>query len=335
MSVVSKTTVGGGTFEELVRGKKTYVAQVECLVELKNKTIFEDIQRAIISHCEQTLSRIESESLSTIEKFYIGKAFIKQRRKPGGRGFIKFDHMDTNTWKKNGIGSRWATHKKEEYGRDGLIVLTAISRDCVLQTNPHKKLHQEQFTLALEQTLIHHYRFKPNETRLENNSFNTGGVGSVKAVAYCIYVAFRLSHDVPLNEQIENQPLDSDQQEQGPRIQTPASSLGFSYESDNEYQAEHQDLKEQISTEHFSNSIPTRFPPNTQQYQHNNTVSSLIVQNVMNKMVKECYAEHFSASRSSDQINHSVLVASTRDTLLGKRSHLEEQEKKTSKKRKG
>ena len=155
---------------------------------MKNKTIFEDIQRAIISHCEQTLSRIESESLSTIEKFYIGKAFIKQRRKPGGRGFIKFDHMDTNTWKKNGIGSRWATHKKEEYGRDGLIVLTAISRDCVLQTNPHKKLHQEHFTLALEQTLIHHYRFKPNETRLENNSFNTGGVGSNKTKAYCVYV---------------------------------------------------------------------------------------------------------------------------------------------------
>ena len=193
MSVASKTTLGGGTFEDIVKGKKTYVAQQQCLVDLKGKTNIEDIKSTLIRHCDNTLDRLEKESLSKIEKFYVGKTFIQRRRKPRGKGFITFNHMDPNTWKKNGISSRWGTHKKEDYGRDGLIVLAAITRDSVPQTNPAKTLDQEQFTLALEQTLLHHYRFKEGETRLENNSFNSGGMDKKQSKACCVYVAFKLS----------------------------------------------------------------------------------------------------------------------------------------------
>ena len=199
MSQISHTTVGGGTLEEVVRGKKTYVAQKECLIDLRNEEDIDVVKQKLLCHCEEICTHLEENSLRTINKFYIGKALITQRRKPRGKGFIKFDPMDPNTWKKNGISSRWGTHKKEDYGRDGMIVLTAITKEAVLhrhQGNKKSLPHQEQYGLALEQMLQHHYKLKKNDPRFANNTFTSGGSDKGKSIAYAVYIAFSLSdHD--------------------------------------------------------------------------------------------------------------------------------------------
>ena len=193
------STVGGGTFEEVVRGKKTYVAQKECLIDLRNETDIDVVKQKLVKHCNETLTRLEQESLCTIKKFYIGKTFITRRKNRQGRGYVMFDPMNPNTWKKNGISSRWGTHRTEEYGKDGMIVLTAITKEALLhrhQGNKESLLHQEQYTLALEQILQHHYKLKKNDTRFANNTFTSGGTDGSKSIAYAVYIAFSLSdHD--------------------------------------------------------------------------------------------------------------------------------------------
>ena len=107
-----------------------------------------------------------------------------------------FDPMNPNTWKKNGISSRWGTHRTEEYGKDGMIVLTAITKEAVLHRHQGSLLHQEQYTLALEQILQHHYKLKKNDPRFANNTFTSGGTDGSKSIAYAVYIAFSLSdHD--------------------------------------------------------------------------------------------------------------------------------------------
>ena len=44
-----------------------------------------------------------------------------------------------------------------EYCRDGLVVLAAVIKDAVPQ-QCHHEVHQEQYALALEQMLLHHYK---------------------------------------------------------------------------------------------------------------------------------------------------------------------------------
>ena len=44
-----------------------------------------------------------------------------------------------------------------EYCRDGLVVLAAVIKDAVPQQCRHE-VHQEQYALALEQMLLHHYK---------------------------------------------------------------------------------------------------------------------------------------------------------------------------------
>ena len=86
---------------------------------------------------------------------------------------MRFDPLNHNTWKKEGISERWSDHKKQDYGRDGMVVLCAITRDTV----PERDVHQEDFTLAMEQHLIHHYRHDP---RLANGSTYYAGQLSSK-----------------------------------------------------------------------------------------------------------------------------------------------------------
>ena len=83
--------------------------------------------------------------------------------------------MDPYTWKKNGISSRWGCHKKKEYGRDGLVVLAAVTKDAVPQ-QCRGEVHQEQYALALEQMLLHHYKLDIGDQRLHNDTFTSGGL---------------------------------------------------------------------------------------------------------------------------------------------------------------
>ena len=80
-----------------------------------------------------------------------------------------------------------------------MIVLTAITKEALLhrhQGNKKSLPHQEQYALALEQMLQHHYKLKKNDPRFVNKTFTSGGSDKGKSIAYAVYIAFSLSdHD--------------------------------------------------------------------------------------------------------------------------------------------
>lgn len=129
-SVASKTTRGGCSFENLLRGKeKNYACDPAYLVDLRGVNDIDIAEQKLVANVENIFTELEIQRECNVVKFYIGKTFIhkNKRRK-------EFNPMDPFTWKKTGIKSRWDKHSKTLYGRDGLVVLTAITRDA-LPTN--------------------------------------------------------------------------------------------------------------------------------------------------------------------------------------------------------
>ena len=197
-SFVSATTAGGCMFEELCNGTRcNYVCDPSCLVDLRGEENMDTAVCKLIDAVACMFRNLECARDCTVEKFYIGKTFIKRRRK------TKFDVKSPYTWKKNGISSRWQEHKKKDYGKDGLVVLAAVTKECV----PGNDTHQEQYALCLEQRLLHHFRFHEQDGRLENSTFATGGESKTKYIAYAVYIAFSLreesSSDISTDE-VEN-----------------------------------------------------------------------------------------------------------------------------------
>ena len=182
--------MGGADFELLCTGAvRNYSANP---ADIAGQTEVKPIKQKLIAQVEDTVRELELQSDRTIAKIYIGKTFIKRRKKPRGRGFQKFNPLRHHTWKKNGISSRWHDHRQQEYGRDGLVVLGAITRE----TMPEKcresgQIDQEDFTLAMEQKLLHHYLLSHPDPRVVNESFSTGQLTKERSYAYAVYMAFR------------------------------------------------------------------------------------------------------------------------------------------------
>ena len=191
MTSISKTTHGGCTFEDILRGTKSYACD-----NLVNITISDTVNKAqdiLIQHVHNILDSIQIETDRRVDKYYIGKVSVTKRRKRSGHGFMAFNHMDHKTWKKNGISSRWTTHKKEDYGRDGMVVLATVPKAAI--PKHVKSIHHEQYALALQQKLLHHFLLTEADPRITNNTFGTGSIGKKGSVAYALYMAFRLSDE--------------------------------------------------------------------------------------------------------------------------------------------
>ena len=178
-SVASRTTVGGCTFDELCNGVENYVCDSSCLVRLEQTF---DVDTAVKSLCKKLEDNIQELEMNdrVVKSFYIGKTYIKKRRKRGG-GFQRFDPMDPTTWRKKGISSRWGKHKSQ--GRHGLIVLTAVTRNTIPTNN------QQEYALMLEQRVLHHYRIINEDPRLQNDTFSEGKRGEM-SYGYALYAAF-------------------------------------------------------------------------------------------------------------------------------------------------
>ena len=177
-SVASRTTVGGCTFDELCNGAENYVCDSSCLVRLEQTF---DVDTAVKCLCKKLEDNIQELEMNdrVVKSFYIGKTYIKKRRKRGG-GFQRFDPMDPTTWRKKGISSRWGKHKSQ--GRHGLIVLTAVTRNTIPTNN------QQEYALMLEQRVLHHYRIINEDPRLQNDTFSEGKRGETSH-GYALYVA--------------------------------------------------------------------------------------------------------------------------------------------------
>ena len=214
-SARSATTCGGVEFDDLVTGRvgpsytfrlthlKSTCKQVECAqtysrmdpehtatITKKNQDsdALHKATDTLVKWVDDTITDIEIQSGKKVVKFYIGKTFVRQIKNR------KFDVMKHNTWRKSGISSRWCHHKQEDYGRNGMVVLTVVTKDDVPQQRIPAFKHQEMYALALEQQLIIHYAFIRGDERLANTSTHPGmqQQEESKAIGYPIYMAFAL-----------------------------------------------------------------------------------------------------------------------------------------------
>ena len=229
-SARSATTCGGVDFDDLVTGKvspyytfrltriKSTCKQVVCaathsqmdpehtVTTTKGDQDSNVLHRAtdtLVNWVDDTMTDIEIQSGKKVVKFYIGKTYVRQIKNR------KFDAMNPNTWRKSGISSRWHHHKQEGYGRNGMVVLTVVTKDDVPQQSIPAFKHQEMYALALEQQLIIHYAFIRGDERLANISTHPGmqQQEESRAIGYPIYMAFALDDS---ETDVSNEVLESD-----------------------------------------------------------------------------------------------------------------------------
>jgi predicted Holliday junction resolvase-like endonuclease len=80
----------------------------------------------LINHVEECIRKIEAGRDRKVEQFYIGKTLTHRRKRR------HFHRMKSSTWKlSKGISKRFKKHHGNGYGRDGMVVLTVVSRKAV------------------------------------------------------------------------------------------------------------------------------------------------------------------------------------------------------------
>ena len=199
MSTSTITTRGEINFDMLCHGATPYYSFNLADLMTPDVRTADHIEKKITAKLEDTVTALQIGSGRTIAKFYIGKTYVPRRIR-----VQKFDPLNNNTWRKNGISSCWGEHKKKDYGRDGMVVLCAITKDTV----PFGAMHQEDFTLNMEQRLIRHYREDP---RLVHITENPGHVQRASRYpAYAIYIAFAYAEEDEETEEEEEEDEDTE-----------------------------------------------------------------------------------------------------------------------------
>ncbi len=184
---VTAATRGGMSFDQLCRGEAPYyVCDKECLVDITHEDTLETAEKKLVEKIEKLFIEIQIQKDVTINKFYIGKTYVRKIANAK-----RLDKFNPNTWIKEGISSRWGDHKTNDYGKDGMIVITVITRTQIPLTEKAKPVvHQELYTLGLEQRLLHYYKITKGDERLHNDTFTSGNTDKQKSAGYALYVAF-------------------------------------------------------------------------------------------------------------------------------------------------
>ena len=195
-SVASASTLGGCSFDELCRGTQSNYAcdnviNVVCQEDgCHLTTCIREQEDSLSQHIYTCIESIEIGRGRPVEKFYIGKTHVRQRQDR-----VLFNPMMRNTWRlDDGINQRFRSHSSQPYGRDGLVVLTVVTREAIppeiRQNKPN--FHQEDYALALESRLI--LRFM-SDRRLVNETIEAGGRDRTRSIGYPLYMAFRVRDD--------------------------------------------------------------------------------------------------------------------------------------------
>ena len=207
-SAISRVTIGGCAFKMLCKGTvQSYACDhlVDLTKEREEGTgpwTLSRASKALIKHIRKTIRSIESGRDRKVEQFYIGKTHVRSRAN------CNFNHMERSTWRlAGGINGRFRAHRNNGYGRDGLVVLTVVTREAIppdVQSNK-KRVNQETYALALESRLIHHFLIECDDSRIVNPSIDLGRKVNIKhdkkgTRGYPLYMAFKL----------ENPPSESD-----------------------------------------------------------------------------------------------------------------------------
>ena len=134
----------------------------------------------VIKHASKVLDHVAQKG--KVKEFYIGKTYIREKR--------KFDIKNFETWDLTGIQSRWDTHKKKSYGESGMLVMAAIDQESIPSDLKH--ITKEEYSLALEQDLLHQYKLFEPDPRVANKSFKKGRTDGDKSPAYALYLTYRI-----------------------------------------------------------------------------------------------------------------------------------------------
>ena len=182
----STTTIGGADFDDLCAGKVQYYSFN--LLNLQQFASLRDAENGLYRHINDTTEALESGAPTRrrIGKLYIGKSFVRQKKKK------RFDPMDSTTFKKEGISSRWGDHRTKDYGRDGMVVLTVITREIATQLgvkdDPRTQRNaQEICALQIEAWLQERFR---DDGRFPHEAYHPGNQSKTGAVGYIIYICF-------------------------------------------------------------------------------------------------------------------------------------------------
>lgn len=151
-------------------GRKSYICDENWMCEIRERERYiEEDMNEIRCLMKQLFDKIKKETGRSIRKFYIGKTYVDEREDED------FDPMEPRTMTFRGVRSRFCYHKKRDYGKDGLVVLTVGT--------------SEDYILKLEKKLIKSFSDSP---KLANKSTKPGRKSSTKKAGYALYVAFTL-----------------------------------------------------------------------------------------------------------------------------------------------
>ena len=191
----ARSTVGGCSFDYLCANERPNYA-CDNLISLSKESQADgcapslvQATNKLVDHVKSCIQSIEIGRNRKVEQFYIGKTLTHRKKK------VKFNHMRSNTWKlSDGISKRFKKHRGEGYGRDGLVVLTTVTRTAIPSTvhQNKDKVKQELYAFALENRLIQHFLIKKDDSRIANKSLHSGGSDGNKSIGYPIYMAFKL-----------------------------------------------------------------------------------------------------------------------------------------------
>ena len=185
-------TRGGCTFDELCNGSAQSYACDNVIDITRNDdgytpTVREAVQM-LVKHLDRCIQKIQDKRGCRLEKFYIGKTYVRKKEE------VTFNHMNEDTWKFDGIEARWTAHirnREVDYGRDGLVVLTVVTREAIhpdIQSN-QSWFRQEDYALALEGRLIQNYL---TDSRMKNTSLMPGRTDGNVSIGYPLYMAFKV-----------------------------------------------------------------------------------------------------------------------------------------------
>ena len=175
------------SFNELSRGDKTGYA-MDNIVAITNMTISE-AKTALLQHMDSCIKTIETQRKpKKVTYTYIGMAQVRRR---GDFMYKLFDKMRCSTWSQAGINRHFMNHNDEYYCKDGLVVLTAITRDAIPADCMESlyMTHQEEYALCLEKRLLQHL-IEAKDERLSNDTVFTSELEKTTSVAYAIYMTF-------------------------------------------------------------------------------------------------------------------------------------------------
>ena len=153
------------------------------LADLGSENTVESIEMKLVKQLDDTVEALESGTGRKISHIYIGKTYIRENKE-----HQILDLLDPETWISHGIGQCWGFHRRRDC-RDGLVVLGVFTEESVPESC-RDLVHQEDFAVAFQQKLLHHYLLSHPDPRVVNDGFNSGYNLQRCQEAYALYMAF-------------------------------------------------------------------------------------------------------------------------------------------------